>query len=522
MPMHTTLLALVVFICGGSVMILELVGSRVLAPYMGTSTIIWTSLIGIILGSLSLGYWWGGQWSDKNPSPKVLSSIIFMSACLILLISFTNDIVLQFISLHISDLRLSTVIGASILFIAPSVLLGMVSPFAVRIQMESVAQSGKLIGRLYAISTIGSIVGTFLAGFWLIPTFGIKQIFILLAVLLVFASILTIAGGKWIRRTVVTVLLIGLSLTLDSSKYLYGENLIRDVNSDYSRIWIFDVPGEAPEYAMRFMQIGNENSGAIYLNKKKLVNRYLEFYRLSEHFKSGPKQTLMIGGGASVCPMDFLERNPDSTMDVVEIDPTVTRLAKEYFGLKDSERLSIYDEDGRIFLNRNQKQYDIVFIDAFKSAYSIPHHLTTVESMRHVHAALKEDGIAMMNMIGAVEGPNSQLFQSIYKTIESVFPQTRVFLVRDAKEAQQVQNILLVAFKVKNDHKLYSNNSEMNKYLRNLWYEEIRLEDAILLTDNYAPVEGMAQKALPNTPTKSFQFISKIKSFQYVDDNPND
>lgn len=496
-------------------MILELLGSRILSPYMGTSTVIWTSLIGIILGSLSLGYWWGGRWSDKNPSPKILSAVIFASACLILLISFTNDLILQLIALRVPDLRVSTVLAAIVLFVAPSVLLGMVSPFAVRIQMESVTGSGKLVGRLYALSTVGSIVGTFLAGFWLIPNFGIKQILIILALLLTAASILTVAGAKWVRKSAVIAVMIGLSLTLDSAKYIYGDNLIRDISSDYSRIWVFDIPTETPDSAIRFMQIGNENSGAVFLNRKDLVNQYMKFYRLSEHFKTGPKQTLMIGGGAYVYPMDFLDRNSDSTMDVVEIDPTVTRMALEYFGLTENEHLNIYHEDGRIFLNRNQTKYDIVFIDAFKSAYSVPHHLTTVESMLRVDAALKDDGIVMMNIIGAIEGPKSELFRSIYKTAGSVFAQLRVFLVKDAADPYTTQNILLVGFKQKNSHKLYSKNTEMNVYLRNLWYQDIRTDDALLLTDDYAPAENMAQKSLPNTPTRSFQYITRIEAFKH-------
>ena len=169
--MQKYILEIIVFICGAAVMILELVGSRIMAPYLGTSIVVWTSLIGIILGFLSLGYWWGGKVADQNPSYKMFSFVIFVGAIFVGLIVFIQSMVLNFIQNGITNIYLGTIIATLTLFAVPSALLGMVSPYAVRLKIKDVTTSGRTVGNLYAISTIGSIVGTFAAGFLLIPFF---------------------------------------------------------------------------------------------------------------------------------------------------------------------------------------------------------------------------------------------------------------------------------------------------------------------------------------------------------------
>jgi MFS family permease len=180
--MKKYLLEAVVFLCGAIVMILEIVGARVLAPYQGTSIFVWTSLIGIILGSLSLGYWWGGKLADRNPSYRVFSLIIFIAGVVVALITFSKELLLIFIRNHFNDIRVGATIAALALFAAPSVLLGMVSPYAVKLRIDDLNTSGATVGYLYAISTIGSIIGTFLAGFVLIAYFGNTKILLVLSI----------------------------------------------------------------------------------------------------------------------------------------------------------------------------------------------------------------------------------------------------------------------------------------------------------------------------------------------------
>jgi len=162
-------LELIVFVCGAMVMVFELVGSRVVAPYVGTSTFVWTNLIGVILASLSLGYYLGGKMADKNPKIEVLAWIIFSSSILIVFTWLFKDLIMTY-SGFIVDNRLRALLSAIILFVPASLFLGMVSPYAFKLKLSSLKHSGETAGTLYALSTLGSIVGTFLAGFYLIPT----------------------------------------------------------------------------------------------------------------------------------------------------------------------------------------------------------------------------------------------------------------------------------------------------------------------------------------------------------------
>ncbi|MCD4681915.1 MAG: fused MFS/spermidine synthase [Bacteroidales bacterium] len=182
-------LEIVVFICGAVVMAFEIIGSRMLGPYVGTSMVVWTSIIGVILLSLSLGYYWGGRIADKLPRADILSLIIFISALFMIFSTFLKDEILQLLIRWIDNIKVVSVIASLILFTVPSVLLGMVSPYAARIKMKSVEKSGSTVGNLYAISTVGSILGIFMAGFYLIPTFKITNILLLLSIVLIAVSL---------------------------------------------------------------------------------------------------------------------------------------------------------------------------------------------------------------------------------------------------------------------------------------------------------------------------------------------
>ncbi|MCD4747143.1 MAG: fused MFS/spermidine synthase [Bacteroidales bacterium] len=186
--MKKFLLEIIVFVCGAVVMAFEILGSRVLGPYVGTSISVWTSIIGVILGSLSLGYWLGGRIADRNPSFKTLSVIIFLSAVFIAISTLIKAFLLNFLLDFIIDIRWVSVIASLILFAIPSILLGMVSPYAVKLKIKSLSKSGSTAGNLYAISTLGSITGTFLAGFYLIPNFKITNILYILSLTLIFFS----------------------------------------------------------------------------------------------------------------------------------------------------------------------------------------------------------------------------------------------------------------------------------------------------------------------------------------------
>ncbi|MDP2709047.1 MAG: fused MFS/spermidine synthase [bacterium] len=207
------ILELAVFACGAIVMIFELVGSRVLGPYLGTSIFIWTSLIGIILASLSLGYYLGGYLADKKATFDILSLIVLAAAFFIGLDIVIKDPLLVFLQTSVSDIRAGSVIASLILFLPPGLLLGMVSPYAVKLKISDLGTSGSTVGKLYAISTAGSILGTFLSGFYLIPRFGTNKLLLILAAALIIVSLI-LSAGRFIKTKIIFLLLAGLGWQL--------------------------------------------------------------------------------------------------------------------------------------------------------------------------------------------------------------------------------------------------------------------------------------------------------------------
>lgn len=488
--MKKYLLELVVFLCGAIVMILEIVGARVLAPYLGTSIFVWTSLIGIILGSLSLGYWWGGKLADRRPSYRVFALTIFISGIFVALITFSKEVVLLAIQGAISDVRVGAAVATLALFAAPSVLLGMVSPFAVKLRVDDLDKSGATVGYLYAISTIGSIIGTFLAGFVLISYFGNTRILLVLSIALIVTSLLAYTGA-FSKTRLGFLALAAASLFLTGRVNLSGVQPppgFVDVDTQYSRVWIFDRIDERSNRPAKLMMIGNENSSAMFLNHDDLVFQYTKYYRLVMHFRPDIKSALMLGGGGYSYPKDYLKRLPEATLDVVEIDPALTDLARKYFALKDNDRLNIYHEDGRIFINATRNKYDAVFVDVFKSLRVLPYQLTTREAVRKIYGALNDDGVVLVNMISGISGDNGRFLRAEYATYRTLFPQVYLFPVRNPEDGVSSQNIVMIALKNPAKPSLRSADPELDGYLKHLWTEEIQM-DLPVLTDDFAPVD---------------------------------
>lgn len=493
------ILEIIVFIAGAAVMILELTGTRIAAPYFGTSIFVWTSLIGVILGSLSIGYWWGGKMADREANFRTFSSILAGGAMFIALASFLSPSALMFMREAAPDIRIGSVLAATLLFAPASVLLGMVSPYAARLKMKDVEHSGSTVGNLYAISTVGSIAGTFLAGFFLIPLLGSTKILFFTSALLMGASFLGYSKGISAVKIGIFLYLIFLIFAFDKVRLFFSDKGLIDVDTAYNRVFIFDSIEPVSQRPIRVMSTYFPQwESAMFLDKDDdLVVEYLKFFRLAVHFKPGLGSALLIGGAGFSYPKDFLKKNPDASMDVVEIDAGLTELAKQYFGFEENPRLYIYHEDGRTFLNRGGRKYDAILIDAFKAIQSVPYQLTTEEAVKKMHEMLADDGVLLINIISSIEGVKGKFFRAEYWTIRSVFSNVYVIPVTDVDDGNAVQNLLLVALKNKKEPLFKSENPEFNGYLSQLWKKEI-LRDMPLLTDDFAPVDNYVLAALKN------------------------
>jgi spermidine synthase len=488
---------MVVFICGAVVMALELVGSRLLAPYLGTSIIVWTSLIGVILGCLSLGYWLGGKAADKRPEYGAFSLIILVAGLLTAMIALLNQFVLVWLQASVNELQIAAPIATFALFGPPSILLGMITPYAVRLKMEDVKRSGETVGNLYAISTIGSIAGTFLAGYYLIALFGSIKLLVMLALTLGVASILAALRSALIAKLFVLLLMLGALVAVDLHSSARESEGFVDVDTRYSRIWIYrTIHQSSGRPILALVTSPNEIQSAKLLDGSgDLALTYTKFYRLGGHFNPGAKEALLIGGAGYSYAKDYLKSFPRSKLDVVEIDPGMTALARKYFDLTDNDRLGIIHEDGRTYLNKAQKRYDIIFCDAFTSLYTIPFQLTTREAVTRMSELLSDNGVALVNIISAIEGEGGQFLRAAYATYKSVFPQVFLFPVNAPHDGTAAQNIMLVALKSDKRPALRSRDIEMDRRLTQLWSRPVAM-DMPLLTDDLAPVDSYIIKMI--------------------------
>ena len=466
-------------------MVLELVGSRILAPYVGTSIVVWTSLIGIVLAALSVGYSYGGKLADKKPDAKLLSWIIFASALYIGLITAIKHLLFDAMAGNTWGHGTQAVVISVILFGFPSVFLGMVSPFAAKLKTESVQKVGGTIGNLYALSTIGSIVGTFLSGFYLIAIFPISQIILGISLVLFICSLLLYSHSirDILIKTALLVVILMVSFFIDD---LYRNPLVTTINTQYNNVSLYESQFGPDRRPARVMSLDGKLDSAMYLDSDELVFDYTKYYRLVQAYHPAIKKILVIGGAGYSVPKDFLSRGV--AVDVVEIDPALTQLAEKYFNLQPTNYplLTIYHEDGRTFLNKQTgAQYDVIMIDAFKS-YSIPYQLTTSEAVSEMKKLLRPNGLVLANVISTVEGERGQFLQWEYQTFKKHFPVVDLYLVNQPTDGQEIQNLMLVgAFNEGNQPV----NQDVAEYLEHKWQQSV--EEGRILTDDFAPVDQL-------------------------------
>lgn len=479
-----------VFLCGAVVMVLEMVGSRILAPYLGSSIIVWTSLIGIILASLSIGYWWGGIKADRNANRKSLSLIILLAAFFIAGIALVKSFLLGFLQDYATHMQITSAVATIFLFAPPSVLLGMVSPYAVKLRLSSLDNSANTVGRLYAISTAGSILGTFLGGFFLIGYFGSTRILYILAIVLVVASIAVSAGEKIWKASALSLFLLLTVLSASYEKYLAKQGL-HDIDSNYNRIIVWDARSIGSGTIRIMTTHPRAMQSAMRLDDpEQLMLPYTRFFEMAFYFKPDASRFLVLGGGGYSFPKYLLANYPQVTVDVVEIDPKVTELARDFFFLRDDPRLNVIHGDARSAL-RGLGSYDVILVDVFNSHYSIPFHLTTRETAQMLNDRLTRDGVVILNILSGIEGREGRFLRAECATYQSVFGKIRLYPVTDSKDGSAWQNVMLVATKSTHEPDFPGEGSRFSEFVGHLWEKPVA-GDMFPLTDDFAPVELLA------------------------------
>ena len=480
-------LEITTFIAGATGMIVELVASRILSPYLGSSNLIWTCIIGMMLAFMSIGYFIGGKISDKYPKMNLLSLFILDASIFISIIPLIEVYAIEPLSKKNISLPIIAIICSTITFGIPSLLLATASPFAVKLKEKDEKQIGQVSGKMSAISTIGSIFGTFLAGFILIPKLGVKNIILMIVVILNILSFILQEEKniKYIIKSII-ILLILVAVVLLGKKLFYQkyQDMILDTDSEYSRIWIRKLVNDSgKEYNTLEVDLGLESIAS---NEKKLTSEYLKYYDLFDYYQENTDNVLLIGGAAYTYPSYYLENFKEKKIDVVEIDPKMTELAQKYFKLDiNNSNLTIYHEDGRRFLNTSNNKYDCILVDAFKGL-NVPFQLTTVEALENEKRLLNGDGIIISNIFSALEGENSKFLRNEYTTYKKIFDNVKVFKVDlGSDDNTEMQNYILVAF----NGKQIENPEKFEKYAKLLSTEMTEIDiGGEVLTDDLCDV----------------------------------
>ena len=481
-------LEITVFLSGALTMMLELIAARVLSPYVGSSNLIWTTIIGIMLTSMSIGYWFGGKMADKNKENdiKILSNYLLISAIATSIIPILEVVFIDVLSQLSNNLIFVAIICATVTFGIPSFLLATVSPIAVKIKNNSMDHIGATSGKISSLSTIGSIFGTFFAGFILIPNLGVRNIILGCSILLWILSVYLFNKKDkkyYILMIVELLIIIGLNLLGGYLFQIRNPEITRDVDSEYSRIWVTNLNVGENTYKTLQVDTGLES----YINQEtgEMGATYLYYYDLFEYYNKESNDALMIGGAAYTYPMHYLKKYQNKTIDVVEIDEKMTQIAEEEFGLdKNNPNLGLITQDGRSYLNYNEKKYDTVFVDAFKGL-NAPFELTTYEAMQKVYDSLNNNGTVITNIISAIKGDDADFIKYEYSTYKAIFDDVKVFQVNSNHSDNEEQNLILVGIKGNGNI-----NTDKEEEYKELLSNEVKdfTSDKPIVTDDYAPI----------------------------------
>jgi spermidine synthase len=493
----------VVFVASACTLVLEIAAGRLLAPYIGVSLYTWTSVIGVVLAGISLGSYLGGVVADRAGSRRTLGLLLAAGglASLAVLPFTTTDL----IGLAPRGLPVVAriVLLTGILFFVPSAVLGMVSPVVVKLTLADLGRAGGVIGRIYAWSTLGSIAGTFLTGFVLIPWIGTKPVILGVGLILV---ALAGATGEFFRRaglpravdaTVAFLLVLALAQI-----HLHGA-LERFCHRETSYYCIRVTAERAADgHVFRVMSLDRlVHSYNSIEEPMRLHYGYQRTYAELTAYaaqRSPQLRALFVGGGGYTLPRYMEAAYPDAVLEVAEIDPGVTRTAIELMGLSPRTRVVTYGTDAREVVEAKQGSapYDLVFGDAFND-FQIPYHLTTREFAQKIRNLLKPEGLYLALVIDRMRG--GRFMASLVRTLKEAFP--HVYVLSDVARtmAPRAQTYVVAASATALDQERLRSirgqgaGGEVTVQVMpaDAMEDWLRGTDPVLLTDDYAPADNL-------------------------------
>ncbi len=493
------LLGLICFLAGASVMVIEISANRLLAPIFGNSVYTWTALIGVVLICFSVGGYLGGWLTDRRTDFALLGWLLAGSGVMTL---FVPQLFAIFGPANENaGLIMGPLIVSTLLLAVPGVLLGAVSPASVRLfsALQKDAHVGQAAGTISMWGSLGSFVGTFVSGFYLLSAFGVKTIFIGTGILLLLlaSTAFWLARNKlmdhlpiWISGLVAAG--VGASAELSAA-----ENVLFQHESVYHRVQV--TQSGTGQYAQRFLQLDSTMEGGMEAESGGLILEYQHYWQvpmLKEGFEL--KRALFLGAGAFGMPEQVSKQWPEAIVDVVEIDPMVIEAGRKFFKLSEFPNVHAHAGDARRFIRQSSERYDLIFGDAYNGVQAIPVHLASREFFAQVKSRLTPQGIFVMNVISAIEGPRSELLAGMMATLKEVFPHVELCAVGGARN--QAQNAILVATQedweplfMRTD---YERGSWQDRLTQRFVPEFRRPKNGAIFTDDYNPVDAIIARGL--------------------------
>ena len=488
-----------VFISGMTTLAAELAAGRLIGNVFGTSNIVWTSIIGLILIYLTFGYFIGGRWADANPTPTALYRVLAWGAFTLGLVPYVAGPVLKSAASAFEFLQVG-ILGGSfiavlILFSVPVTLLGMISPFAIRLTVDDTSRAGQISGQIYAISTLGSFIGTFLPTLVTIPAIGTKNTFLVFSLLLLFVAL---AGlGKFAsRRALVTHLWMPVVIAIVAALST-GQALKNNTGQIYETESAYNYIQVAEQNGFTILRL-NEGQGvhSIYHPDVLQYNGPWDQFLVSPYFyadrkPADVKRVAIVGLAAGTTARQMTAVYGGIPIDGFEIDPEIVEIGRKYFGMT-MPNLNVSIGDGRLNLDQSPHKYDIIAVDAYRPPY-IPPHMTTQEFFQIAASHLTEDGVLTLNS-ASVPG-DRRLINGLATTMGTIFPSiytvdipgslnTMIFATKQKTVPENFATNLVALSQDPNVHPLLINT--MQTTFANL---ETGYETTTVFTDDHAPIE---------------------------------
>lgn len=472
-----------VFVSGAVVMVLEVLGTRLIAPVFGTSLYVWSAIIAVTLLSLSLGYWFGGRLADRLPHASSYFLVFEIAAVLIVLLPLAREPVLSLT--QPLGLRAGSLVAAILFLGVPLTLLGTISPYAVRLGAHLITDLGRTTGRLYALSTAGSLFGTLLAGFYLIPSFRLRSIF--LGAALVLATPAVIYQLSAARRQLAIAGIVLLAVLLVGSRPYRGADGIRHMSeTHFGQLKVFDQGGA------RTLLVNGTIQTQTIANTNIPITAYASVMtELAYRARPDGRRALLVGLGGGVLPPLFASFGVHTQS--VEIDPEIVAVARDFFAF-DPRRHPVAIEDGRHFLAATDETYDYLLLDAFAGEV-VPTHLVTAEMVALMDQRLAPRGIVVLNYLGYREGERAKPLRSVVRTLETRFPHVQVW--PSYPPGDYGNNIVIAS------REPIRQSARRRPFAVPPWLEEqVMIQpaldvsgDGIVLTDDYNPLDLWAMDA---------------------------